>query len=311
MISRILIAAAAIIIGTAACADDFPSKSVSIVVPYPPGGGNDNYARLIADGLSKKWEVPVVIENVPGGGGLIGMTRVSRATPDGYTLGFTSSTFIVNVASNPKMPIDPIKELQLISTPFSSQVVMLARNGLGVKTLQDLIALGSDRKIFYGTIGPGSISKVLTSALATEANLTAEAVDYVGGAEAMLDVVGNRLDLWLPSLSGAISSIKSAQVTPLFVFGNERSPLLPDVPTIGEAGFPELQATFWYGVYGQPNMSAEIIAKINNDIAEVIKDDTVVKFIEGQGTSNAWKSSDDVNDFMQKEVDLFRSRSAQ
>lgn len=305
-IAKVLAVVAGLMGPGALAAQEFPSGPVTLIIPFPPGGGSDIYARILADGLSKRWGVAVVTENIVGAGGLIGMANVAQAEPDGQRLALTSSTFVTNAAAQTELPFDPVGDLTLISRLADGQLVVLSRTDLGVTDIPGLVALAKERTVFHGSPGPTSTAAFGMALIGGEIGATIEAVNYAGGAEALVDIVGKRLDLYLGTLTTTLPTITAGDATPLFVLGAERTDLLPDVPTIGELGYPNATASLWYGVFGPSGMPPAVVEKINADIRDVMSQPDVIEMLAKQGVRPNDSDVKESQDFLVSEIARMR-----
>lgn len=183
----------------------FPSRPITILVPYPPGGSNDVFARVIADQLSRKFGQPVLVENRPGASGLIGLGAVARASPDGYTLALVSSSFTTAVAVQPKLTFDPVRDFQPVARINSSPLVILTTLRLGAKTLEDFVAIARKRprQLNYGSSGVGSMNQFAAELFASAAGIQLVHVPYRGMNPAMADLASGQIDLVISSLPSA------------------------------------------------------------------------------------------------------------
>lgn len=298
--------AANIVCSLTASAQDYPARDVQLVIPFPPGGGNDIYARILADGLSRKWGVSVVAENLPGAGGSIGMANVARSHPDGYRIALTSSTFATNAVAQTNLPFDAIKDLQPISLVAEGQLVLVAGKHVKAETVKELAALAKERTVFFGSTGPGSTAIFLCTLLTEEMGVKMEAVPYDGGAAALLDVVGGRLDLFLGTVTAMTPAITNGSVKPLVVLGAKRSATLANVPTIAEAGYPGAESSFWYGAFGPAGMPEAVVTKINADISAVMADPAVGAILTAQGATPNAMGAPEFSQFVREQVTLLK-----
>lgn len=268
---RILVLALAAIGSSPAGADTFPNRMITIVVPFPPGGGADVIARVIAQRLAGVLQQKVVVENKPGANGAIGATAVARATPDGHTLFFATNTaFSANPNLTKTIAYDPIKDFVPISRIGTFVFVLIVNAQMPVRTVQDLIT--------YAKANPGKLSlasTTSTSLIAAESLKRLAGVDIVvvpqrGGATN--DVLGGHVTMTITDLTTALPHVKSGAVRALAVTSRERSALMPDVPSFHEAGLLNFDVTPWGGMFVPAGTPPEAIARLNAELRAIIDD---------------------------------------
>jgi tripartite-type tricarboxylate transporter receptor subunit TctC len=222
----------------ATCAQAFPERTVTLVVPFAAGGTIDVIARVMADKLKAKWNVPVIVENKPGAGNVVGATAVARAAPDGHTLLFANTSVSVNPSLFKSLPFDTERDLAAVIYLFPSPNVLLAQPRLGVNNLQELIALAKSRTepLTYATVGKGSFHHLSMELFKSEAKVELVHVPYRGVAPAMLGFIRGEVDLYCSDIPGAIGRIQSGELKPLAITSKRRARLLPNVPSMAEAG---------------------------------------------------------------------------
>lgn len=259
--------------GPALAADaPFPSRPITLIVPYPPGGSNDVFARLIGDQLARKFNEPVLVDNKPGASGLIGLGALARAPADGHTLALVSSSFTTAAALQAKLPFDPVRDFQPVARINSSPLVILAPARSGAKNLGEFIAMARKRprELNYGTSGVGSINQFATELLASATDTQLVHVPYRGMAPALTDLASARVDLVITSLPSAQAFLADNRVIALATTGEERMPGLPNVPTCREAGLPGFTLTAWAGVLAPGRTPAATVALLNSAINEAM-----------------------------------------
>lgn len=266
---------------------NFPSKLVTIVVPYPAGGGVDILGRAMAERLSTMWGKPVIIENKPGASTFIGTQAVVGAAPDGHTLLMTTDA---TVTSNPhffaKLPYNATKDLAPVSQLATFDLMLLANPALGVSTVDELIRKARDSKepIPYASFGNGSQSHVFFSALARSRNLNLLHVPYAGIAPSLRAVVAGEVMLSMAGTGTAFSFVTDGKLKPLAIARPSRHPRLPTVPTFKEAGLGDLDPTPWFGLFAPAGTPLPVREKIQSDIAKVLADKGFEeKFLESRG----------------------------
>jgi tripartite-type tricarboxylate transporter receptor subunit TctC len=256
-----------------ATAEEFPSHPIHVVVPYPPGGPNDILGRLLAEGLTTRWKQSVIVDNKPGGSGVIGGKFVARSAPDGYTLLMvTPSSTTINVSLMPTEAIDPIKDLAPVSILANSMLILVVSPKLQVHSTKDLIALAKREpgKLTFGSPGIGSGGHLAGELFNAMAGVKMTHVAYKGGAPAVADLLGGQIDMMFADTSVATPLVKSGKLRALAVSGATRSSAFPDLPTIAESGVPGYQVVLWFGVAAPAGTPPAIIDALNKQTQHII-----------------------------------------
>jgi tripartite-type tricarboxylate transporter receptor subunit TctC len=265
-------------------AQQWPSRPITMISPYPPGGTNDIVGRLFADRMAAKLGQPVVVENRPGAAGIVGSLAVSRAAPDGYTL---------LIANNGALVVQPLVsaqakyDVQKSFTPIARVAVSYPYLGvnaeLPVKSLAELIEYAKTRpgKLNFGSAGTGSFGQFCSEMLQLQAGIKMMHVPYRGSAAAVTDLAGGQIQVMFDPL--VLSQKDSGRVRVLAMTAPERSKRYPDIPTTKEAGFPNLDPLGWFGFFGPPGMPKEIVQKIADAVAEAAKEPEVAQRLEAAG----------------------------
>ena len=302
-----LLLAAGALAATLAAAPEafaFPDKPVHLIVPFPPGGATDVVARALGVRLGKLWNQPVIVENKTGAGGNIGADYVAKSSPDGYTLlvGSPAETAI-NQFLYPSMPYDPSKDLLPLAKVASAPLVLVVNSKSPADSLQGLlrhIKSQPDGVTFAssGTGGPqhlaGELFRLMSGTKMTH-------VPYKGGAPAMTDVLGGQVEMFFSGLPPALPHIQAGRLRSLAVSTARRSPLLPQVPSIAEQGFPGFDIENWQGIFVRSGTPAAIIEQISNDIGKIIADKAFLEQLQGQGATPAFLDPKAFAQFVQAE----------
>jgi len=291
---------------TTACATEYPERSVSTVVPLAPGGSNDSIARYLADGLAKLWNKPVVVENRPGAGTAVGTAYVARANPDGHRLLFVSSSFASTAATSIDLPYDPLADFSPVGVAAETPNSVVASKSSGITSLAGLVAQAKTRKLFYGTSGVGSSQHIGAMLIADILGVDMEPVHYSGGSEAQVDLIGGRIDLVYGALSGAVAHIQNGLVQPVVVLGNQRSELLPDVPTMVEQGHSDGVSMLWYGVFAPAGTDQDVVSKINADMYTVMNAPEGKEFLKKYTAEPVKMSPDEFASLVDREIRQFK-----
>lgn len=232
-------------------AEEYPSRPVRLVVPFPAGGPTDVVGRLFAEKLTAIWGKQVIVDSRPGASGTIGADIVAKSNPDGYTILFGStSTFAVNGVVLKKLPYDIIRDFSLIGLASNGPHVLMVRAGFPVKTAPELIALAKKQpgKLKYGSAGAGTIIQMTVELFKYQAGVDIAHVPYKGGAPSVIALLGGEVDLIINDLSVVLPHVKSGKGVALAASHTSRLPPLPDVPTFAELGYPGIVASTWFGV---------------------------------------------------------------
>jgi tripartite-type tricarboxylate transporter receptor subunit TctC len=294
-VTRALIALAAfVVVGAATAAEAFPTKPVKLVVNLAVGGPADLMARVFAEYLQGKVGHPVVVEALPGANGLIGAQAVARAAPDGHTLLFT----VENVATitplvQDKLPFNPRTDLDPFSLVGTFEQVLVVNPAKGVRTLPELVAKAKSQPLSYASAGVGSPGHLAFVAFAQRAGIAATHVGYRGGAPAVTDLVGGQVDVGFVVIGGVRQHLKAGKLVALASSGSERSPELPDVPTLNESGYPGFQVTYAYFGMLPKGASQQVKAYWHERFREMLADPRVVdrlkafdtRVVNGDGAS--------------------------
>jgi len=269
-----LLALAIIAAGAPAAAQDaYPSRSVKIIAPQAPGGGVDLVARLLADKLRVAMGQAFVVENQAGAGGAIATQMTARAAPDGYTLmiGYVA-THATNPAVKRNLSYDAIKDFTPIAMLGGTPNVLVVARAVPVNTLQEFVAYAkaNPRKVDYGTSGVGTLNHLLMEQFKRASGVPSLAVPYRSIGQAFTDAMGGQIQVIFPGLAAAMPHVRSGAFKPLAVTGDQRQPLLPDVPTFKESGYEGFNGLTWYGIVGPANLPEPITRKLNEEINKVL-----------------------------------------
>ena len=260
-------------LASTADAQNWPAKPIRIISPYPPAGANDLLARIIAPKLSEQLGQPVVVENRAGATGNIGAELVAKAPADGYTLLMgQAGNLTINISLMAKMSFDPVRDFSPVTMVASTPNVLVVHPSLPVRTVKDLIALAKAKpgQINYATSGIGSPGHLAAELLNKSAGIRLVHIPYKGAAPALLDVVAGNAHLYFTSAVSAQPFIPSGRLRMVAVASAKRSPSLPEVPTVAEAGFPEFDVSSWWGVVAPASTPREVVMRLQVEIHRVI-----------------------------------------
>jgi tripartite-type tricarboxylate transporter receptor subunit TctC len=265
---------------------DYPSKPITLVVPFVAGGTTDILGRIVAEGLGKKLGQTVIVDNRGGAGGNIGAGVVAKAKPDGYTLlmGY-NGTNAINPSLYRQLSWDPLRSFEPVSLVARVNNVVVVSLKLAIKTLPELVSYAKARpgKVNYGSAGPGTIFHLAGEMLSQQTGVTMTHVPYKGAAPALTDLMGGQIDVMFTTIPTALPFIKSGQLRAIGVTGAQRSALFPDLSTAAEAGFKNMVVDSWFGVFAPQGLPAQIQAKLNQALCDVLNDPATVRKLKEQG----------------------------
>ncbi|HUL91094.1 MAG TPA: tripartite tricarboxylate transporter substrate binding protein [Burkholderiales bacterium] len=277
----------AALLASAAFAQSFPAKPVHIVVAFPPGGGTDIVARLLAPRLTEAWGQQVIVDNRAGASGVIGTEFAARAAADGSTLFLgTLGNLAVNQHLYPKMTVDPLRDFAPVTQVVAVHFVMVANPALPARNVAELIALAKSRpgQINYSSSGPGGAPHLAGELFKSMARVNLVHVPYKGSAPSFQDLLGGQVSLTCDSLVQALPYIRDKRLVALAVLGAARSPLLPDVPTVGET-LPGYELTNWFGLVAPAATPGPTVARIHADVAGILKDPAIAEKLSAMGAT--------------------------
>jgi tripartite-type tricarboxylate transporter receptor subunit TctC len=288
----------------ARAADAYPSRPIHLIIPFPPGGSNDVVGRVFAQAIGEKIGQTVVVENRSGAGGVVGTELASKAAPDGYTLLVISLAHAVNPWLY-KLNYDPIKAFTPVGSMASGTNVLAVNPTLGVKTVKELLALAKAKpgELNYASAGIGSFQHLGGELFKLDAGVNIVHVPFRGGGPALLDVIAGNTKIMFSSLVQTTPYIKSGQLLALGTGGAARSPVLPDVPTIAEAGVPNYQATNWWGIIAPAGTPKEVVEKVRAALVAAQDSPETQKRLESEGADMVRMSPQEFGAFMVSEMD--------
>jgi tripartite-type tricarboxylate transporter receptor subunit TctC len=303
--TAVFIAAALVFTVTAVCAQSYPARQITLIVPFAAGGSNDIVGRAIGKKLAEAWGQPVVVENRAGAGGVIGTSAVAAMPPDGYTLLLVSSTFTINPAIKKSMPFDTTKDFTPVAFIARSPLLVAASNNLAVSSAKELLALArrNPGKITYGSAGPGSINQIAAELIALSAGIKLMHVPYKGGAPALNDLLGGHIDIYVSSLPQVLQLAQNGHAKALAVTGAKRTALLPDVPTLEESGIAGLDLSSWWGIVGPAGMPADIVNALNSEIGKMLTSPELIQVLSNEGAEAETMTPRQFGDLMRLETE--------
>jgi len=301
-----LISALAATIAMPAVAQVYPTKPVRMIIPFSAGGAADVPGRIVTQKLGETFRQQVLVDNRPGAGSTIGADAAAKAAPDGYTIFMISNTHFVSAALYKKLAYDSLNDFTPVTQITSAPNVLVVHPSLPVKSVKELIALAKARpgQIDYASSGNGSTQHLTGALFASMAGINITHIPYRGSGPVTSDLLGGQVMVAFPGIAGMLPHIKSGKLRPLGVTGGKRSPELPEVPTIAEAGVKGYEMVAWFGVAGPKGLSRDIQMKLHGDLLRVLKTPEMGKSLQAVGQEPAWQDSPEkFFDFMKVEAD--------
>ena len=290
-------------------ADEYPSHPIRLIVPYAAGGAADSVARIVAKHVGEALGQTIVVENRGGAGAIIGTDLVNKSEPDGYTLLLGQSGPIsINPAVYKKLPYDPLKDFAPITLTTSFPYIMVVNPKLGVKTVQEFVALAKSKpgELNYGTTGIGGANHLVTELFDSKAGIKMTHIPYRGTALAVADLLAGQVQVVFADPVSALSHINAGTLVALAVSSKDRSPVAPDVPTISESGYPGIDAIGWHGILAPAHTPVAIVEKLNTEIVKALKAPETTKLLEGQAMTVVGKGPDAFAGFIRQDIAVWK-----
>jgi tripartite-type tricarboxylate transporter receptor subunit TctC len=284
-------------------ADDYPSRAIRLIIPFPPGGSNDVVGRIIANQLGDKLGKQVFVDNRSGAGGVVGSALAANATPDGYTLLVVSIAHAVDPWLY-KEPFDPVKDFAPVSIIATGTNVLTVNPTVPVHSVKELLALAKEKPgvLNYASAGIGSFQHLSGELFKLTADVDIQHVPYKGGGPAMLAVIAGEAQVMFSSIVQTVPNIQGGQLRALATGGAQRSPILPELPTIAEAGVPGYVATNWWGIVAPVGTPQPIIDKLHDTIAELLNSEATKKYLDNEGAAPVHMSAAEFGKFVEAEI---------
>jgi tripartite-type tricarboxylate transporter receptor subunit TctC len=282
----------------------YPAKPIRLIAPVQPGGGVDLVARTIADRLGRALKESIIVDNQSGGGGVVGAMATAKAAPDGYTL---MVGYVGTHGTNPavrKLPYDAVRDFTPVAMVGGTPNVLVVPPALPVSSLREFIAYAKANpgKLSYGSSGPGTLTHLAMEQLKIAADLDVVHVPYRGIGPAITDILGGQTQALFPGLAAALPHIKAGKMKPLAVTGTRRHPLLPDVPTFDELGYPGFDGVQWYGIVGPANMPAPIVKRLNEEINKLLESPELRERLSGEALEPMPMSPAEFGKYMRDDI---------
>jgi tripartite-type tricarboxylate transporter receptor subunit TctC len=305
-----IVALAALALGLAApaCADDYPSRTVTLVVPYPPGGSVDGVARILADKLSQAFNSPFIVENRAGGAaGTVGANAVAKAEPDGYTLLLTASIHVTTPFLFKNMPYDVVKDFTPISLVADGPLVVSTAPNVPANNLKDffdLVRKNPDRYTF-ATSGFGSAGHLAIELLKRQAGVNTPVITYKGAGPMLNDLMASQIQLIADPMLSSLPLAQNKSIKALAITSLARVPSAPDIPTVAESGMDKLEFSSWYGIWGPKGMPADLVTRIEQQTAKVLADPQVKQRLNTLGFDARAMPPEEFAKFIDKEMAIY------
>ncbi|MFT8242563.1 Bug family tripartite tricarboxylate transporter substrate binding protein [Roseomonas sp. BN140053] len=282
----------------------YPVREIRLITPYPAGGGTDLISRIVGKALAESWRQPVVVDNRPGASGILGTRLAAAAPPNGYTL--LSASFGQGVSAllykdaNYDLFTDFVPVILMSTLPN----LLVVNPALGVSSLRELLARAKREpdRLTYATIGVGSSPHLASEALKDIAQVRMRDIPYAGSAPAITDVIGGQVDMMVDSLTSSLPHVRDGRLKALAITAGTRSPLLPDVPTLAEAGIPDFEINGWFGILAPKGTPPEVVARWNTETNRVLRDPAVWNQLEAMGMERRGGPPEALTTYLRNEV---------
>jgi tripartite-type tricarboxylate transporter receptor subunit TctC len=288
-----------------AAAQQYPSKPIRLIVPYPAGGATDFFARLVFTRMSETLGQQVVVENRPGAGTAIGASEVARSSPDGYTLLLgDAGTYAFNPTLYKKLSYDPVRDFSPVSLTGRFALILAVNPSLDAKSVAEFVAAAKARpgQINYGAPGPGSPIHLAMEFFRQRAALNMTPIPYKGGADAMNDLLGGRISAMFLDIASGLPQIRAGKVRALAVASEKRVAALPDLPTVGESGYPGFEAWAWQGFVAPANTPRPVINRLNAEFAKITAEPAIRQKLSESGFELQTSTPEQFADYMKAEI---------
>ncbi len=291
---------------SAAHAQSYPNKPIRLIVPFPPGGGNDVIARVIAQKLTERLGQQVVVDNRAGANGIVGLQALMQSPPDGYTLAVgAAGPLAVNPSLYDKLPYDPLKDFAPITNMVNYLLLLVVHPSVPAKTTQDLVNLAKakPKQLYFASPGSGNSGHLAGELLNSMANVQTVHVPYKGQGPALSDLISGQVQMLYSSIPSVLPQVKSGQLNALAVGSAKRVPSLPDIPTISESGVPGYEAYSWVGMVAPAKTPKDIVNRLNREIVDILKQKDVSEKLNQQGALPVGDSPEQFAAYIKAEID--------
>lgn len=293
-------------------AETWPAKPIQFVVGNAPGGSNDTFARMVGKRLQESLGQPVIVENKPAAQGVIGNATVSKAKPDGYTIGIVSSTFTTSAAIQPGLPYDAITGFTPVAMLARGPLLFTVSNQTPFKKIEELVAYAKANpgKLNYATSGSGSINNFATNLFAESAGIKLTHIPYKGMAPAVVDLIGGQTDMLIASAPSILQHVKNGKVRALAVTSGTRSSVAPDLPSLEQLGYKHSAVNIWWGVMAPPGTPQPIVDKLNAEINRIVQTPEMKAFFLQEGAEPAQMKPAEFSQYIAAEITRWKQIAA-
>jgi len=305
---RAIVLLLALFISAAASAQPWPQRSVTLVVPFAPGGGTDSLARELAKILQEKLGQSFVVDNRGGAGGAIAAAQVAQARPDGYTLLFVTSTFVTVAATDRKLPYDISKDFTPIAMLGRGPLLLVVNKDTGIASVAQLIDTAKKKpdSLNYVSAGPGSINHLAGELFAQRSGVKMTHIPYKGSGPATMDLIGGQAQVFFATVPTILGQVKGDKVQLIAATSATRARLFPDVPTVGEGGVKDFAVETWWGIVGPAGLPAEIVRALNKAINDAVAGDEMRRRFQAEGADPYSGSPADFAEALRRELESWR-----
>ncbi len=282
----------------------YPNRTIRFIAPFAAGGGSDLIARKLAQKLTEALGQPVVVDNRTGGSGVIGTDATAKSAPDGHTIMMTTPTFTVNPGLMPKLPYDPIRDFAPISLIATAPHLLAVHPSVPAKSVKDVVAIAQARpeQLTFSSGSTGGSSHLAGELFNSMAKIKMTHVPYRGGGQAVLAIVSGEVSLGFVDLVSMLPQVKGGRLRGIALTGLKRSPLLPNLPTIAESGYPGFQSGIWYGVLAPARTAPEIVALLNSELVKIVRSPDFLESLTLEGAQAVASSPEYFGDFIKNEI---------
>jgi len=287
----------------------YPAKPIRLIVPFPPGGGTDFVSRQVATKLAEATGWTIVVENKTGAGGTIGLVEAARANPEGYDIVMgQADNLVIAPAIQKHLAINPVRDLTPIALVASSPFLFMTDVNSKYKSLAEVIsaAKAAPGKVTYGTAGNGTFTHLVMELLQTAGGFKMEQVPYKGASPAMTDLMGGHIPMAALSIASGMPGIQGGKLRGLAVTSRQRSPALPDVPTVAESGFKDFEATGWLAILAPNGIPPAVVTKLNTEISKVMQNPDLRKTLIAQGVEARTSTPEELGSMLNSETTKWR-----
>lgn len=306
ILSGVAVLSALTAVSSLASAQEYPTKPITIIVPFPAGGTLDNLTRSLAQKMSDDFKQPVIIDNKPGAGTVIGTEIVARAAPDGYTLGMVANSFAINPSLYDKLRYDTVKDFTPVSWVAYTPHLLVANPDVPVKSLADVIATAKSKpgELSFASFGAGTSPHIAIERLKAEAKIDVLHIPYKGQAPTLNDLLGGHVDMMFANTPDVLPHVKSGKLRAIALANDTRLESIPDVPTFKEAGVDNMNSNSWYGVIVPSGTPAPIVEKLSAEFVRIVNLPEIRERLLAQGLEPAGTTSAEFAEYLKSEMEM-------